>query len=288
MINSMTGFARGEYQIPNGSVLWEMRTVNHRYLDIQIRLPEGWRHVEPELRQLVGDQIGRGKVDASLAINLVVDNGPHSNLNLSLAKELISHLDTLAENMKKPAPVSPLALLRWPGMLEEEQADPDKLLPTVKKSLEATVKELRESRQREGQKIQKMLECRCTDIESIVGRLKERMPAVLRSIHERTADRIRSLDVEPDNERLEQELAIIGQKLDVSEELDRMEAHVSEVRESFSHDKPIGRRLDFLMQELNREANTLGSKSADTETTRLSVELKVLIEQMREQVQNVE
>jgi uncharacterized protein (TIGR00255 family) len=288
MINSMTGFARRETQTPNGSLLWEMRAVNHRYLDIQIRLPEGWRHLESELRQLIVDHIGRGKVDASLTINQKSDKGAGTKLNLPLATELIRHLNTLKDHMTDPASVSPIALLRWPGMIEEIQADPEELFAAARESLESAVKDLRDARAREGNKIEQMLEQRCTDIENLVGRVKARLPHVLELIHRRMADRIKSLGVETDNERLEQELAIISQKLDVSEELDRTQAHICEVRNSFADDKPIGRRLDFLMQELNREANTLGSKSADTETTQISVDLKVLIEQMREQVQNVE
>jgi uncharacterized protein (TIGR00255 family) len=288
MINSMTGFARTETQLANGSLLWEMRSVNHRYLEIQLRLPEGWRHLEAELRQLVTEHISRGKVDASLTINQKAGHGTGTKLNLPLATELIVHLETLAKHMKAPAPVSPVGLLRWPGMLEEEKADPEEIFPAARQGLETTVIELRDSRTREGNKIQEMLEHRCADIENLIGRVKVRLPNVLLLIHQRMADRIKSLGVEPDNERLEQELAIIAQKLDVSEELDRMQAHVGEVRNSFASEKPIGRQLDFLMQEMNREANTLGSKSADIETTQTSVELKVLIEQMREQVQNVE
>jgi uncharacterized protein (TIGR00255 family) len=288
MIISMTGFARNEAQTDNGSMVWELRSVNHRYLDIQLRLPDGFRHAEQTLREVIKSQLARGKVDATLTVHRRQDESSGMRLNLTLARELIGHIDTLAEELGKPAEVNPASLLRWPGVLEEEKTDPGEQIPIALKSLEEAVDELRESRRREGAKVKEMLSSRCADIEKIVSQVTGRLPEVLIAINQRMTERVRALGVEPDKERLEQELAIIAQKLDVSEELDRIRAHIGEIRDSFNNYKPVGRRLDFLMQELNREANTLGSKSADSNTTQQAVELKVLIEQMREQVQNVE
>jgi len=284
----MTGFARFEAQADNAKLQWELRSVNHRYLDVQLRLPESFRGVEAEFRQAIGTYLGRGKVDAALSIQRNAGDTKATHLNAGLAKELIGHADTIASEMKNPAAVTPLAVLRWPGVLEEEEPDAEELLPKARDALNGALTALCQSRAREGTKVQEMLESRCAQILTLVDRVRVRMPEVLRAIRQRLDDRVQALGVEPDPERMEQELAMVVQKLDISEELERMQAHVDEVRGTFTMKEPVGRRLDFLMQELNREANTLSSKSADTETTRIAVDLKVLIEQMREQVQNVE
>jgi uncharacterized protein (TIGR00255 family) len=203
-------------------------------------------------------------------------------------QQIIEHLETLAEKMKNPAPISPVAVLRWPGVLSEEEVDPQTVVPRAIEALRSAIGALCDSRSREGEKIQVMLEQRCVEIDSLVDAVRRRLPDVLIEIRQRLQQRVDSLNAQVDNDRLEQEIVILAQKLDVSEELDRLNAHVNEVRSTFTSSEPIGRRLDFLMQELNREANTLGSKSADSETTQQAVDLKVLIEQMREQVQNVE
>ena len=288
MIKSMTGFARGEAEIENAKVFWEVRSVNHRYLDIQLKLPDGFRVIEPELRQVVAEQVSRGKVDATLNLRWLSDHTPDTRLNMAYVRQLLDHLQALAGLMEKPAGTSPAAILRWPGVLEEEAADLAPVLPAAVTALGNAMSELRDSRSREGAKVQQLLTQRCTDIESLVATIRQRLPQVLADIRKRLDERVRSLAAKPDTERLEQELALIAQKLDVSEELDRLAAHVEEVRTTLAKEEPVGRRLDFLMQELNREANTLASKSADVETTQQAVDLKVLIEQMREQVQNVE
>lgn len=288
MINSMTGFARSEVQIPDGTVVWELRTVNHRYLDIQLKLPDGFRALEPELRQTAASKIRRGKLDASFQFIRAAEKVPETEINIEQARQVIKHLETLATEMKKPSEVSPMTLLRWPGVLTQKEDDPTAVFASSLQSFNTAIDALVEHRSREGEKIEQMLERRCADIETTVSSVTARLPEVLKGIRNRFAERIAGLNIDPDNERLEQELALIVQKLDVSEELDRMQVHVDEVRNTLASDEPVGRRLDFLMQELNREANTLGSKSADAQTTQGSVELKVLIEQMREQVQNVE
>lgn len=288
MINSMTGFARKEVQIPAGSVLWEIRTVNHRYLDVQLKLPDGFRALEPELRKIAAQKIRRGKLDASLQFGRNTEQVARTELNLEQARTVIEHLDRLAAEMHNASEVSPMTVLRWPGVLVQQDTEPTAVFPAATDAFEQALDDLAEHRAREGTQIRDMLERRCVDIEAAVASVQERLPTVLTEIRGRFAERIATLNVEPTNERLEQELAIIVQKLDVTEELERVQAHVDEVRGTFASNEPIGRRLDFLMQELNREANTLGSKSADSETTQQSVELKVLIEQMREQIQNVE
>jgi len=287
-INSMTGFGRIETSLPDGQLQWEIRSVNHRYLDIQLKLPEGLRIIEQDLRQLIAASIRRGKVDAILSFSRDPNQPPVTQINPVRSRQVIEHLGILAKQMENPAPISPVAILKWPGVLEEEKIDPQSIFPAATEALKSAITSLSESRAREGAKTQEMLEQRCSDIESLVAAVRERLPLVLTEIRKRLDLRIEALNAQVDGDRMEQEIAILAQKMDVSEELDRLLAHVKEVRTAFKSQEPVGRRLDFLMQELNREANTLGSKSADAETTRQSVDLKVLIEQMREQVQNVE
>jgi len=284
----MTGFGRVEVELSGFQLQWEVRSVNHRYLDVQFKLPEGFRSIEQELRQIVAAGARRGKVDVSLSINRTADQAGATKLNLIVSRQIIEHLETLAKEMKNPAPISPVAVLRWPGVLSEEEIDSQTVVPRAIESLQSAIGALCDSRAREGEKIQVMLEQRCVEIDSLVDEVRRRLPNVLIKIRQRLQQRVDSLNAQVDNDRLEQEIVILAQKLDVSEELDRLNAHVNEVRSTFTSNEPIGRRLDFLMQELNREANTLGSKSADSETTQQAVDLKVLIEQMREQVQNVE
>jgi uncharacterized protein (TIGR00255 family) len=287
-INSMTGFGRVEAELSGFQLQWEVRSVNHRYLDVQFKLPEGFRSIEQELRQIVAAGARRGKVDASLSVNRTSGVAGATKLNSTVSRQIIDHLETLAKEMKNPAPVSPVAVLRWPGVLSEEEIDPETLFPQATACLQTAVTALCDSRAREGVKIQAMLEQRCVEIDSLVNDVRRRLPDVLIEIRQRLQQRVEALNVQIDNDRLEQEIVILAQKLDVSEELDRLNAHIHEIRSTFTSDEPIGRRLDFLIQELNREANTLGSKSADAETTQHAVDLKVLIEQMREQVQNLE
>lgn len=290
MINSMTGFARSTTESPLGQLLWELRTVNHRYLDTQFRLPEGFRAIEAEARQVVARSLRRGKCDATLSVHATkVTGAAQSRLNPERAGEIIAHAATLAGQLDNPAPIDPTTILRWPGVLEERETSADEAFPLALSSLEAAVAELAASRSREGARLEELLEERCAGVLVHVAAVRERLPQVLQSIRDKLGEKVRSLAGNIDPERLEQELVLVAQKLDVSEELDRLEGHVAEFRATMAKtEEPAGRRLDFLLQEFNREANTLASKSADTETTRHAVDLKVLIEQMREQVQNVE
>ncbi len=284
----MTGFGRSEVQTPDGQLQLEVRSVNHRYLDTQFKLPEGFRAIEQELREIVTTRLKRGKVDVSLSFKRIANQPVATSVNDNVARQTIEQLETVAALIKNPASINPAAVLRMPGVLAEEETTPDKLYPVIRDTLTATVEQLAENRTREGEKINVMIESRCADVLTLAANVRSRLPMVLAGIRDRLDKKIESLNVQVDNDRLEQELAIIAQKLDVSEELDRLDAHVEEVRNALAAKEPVGRRLDFLMQELNREANTLGSKSADTETTQAAVDLKVVIEQMREQVQNVE
>jgi uncharacterized protein (TIGR00255 family) len=256
MINSMTGFGRVERPMLDGQLQWELRSVNHRYLEIQMKLPDGLRSMEHDFRRLISEKVKRGKLDAVLSLTKNDNDQTATKLNAERARQVIDQLETLARQIKNPAAVSPMAILRWPGVLEEESIDPQTVIPLAQDALEAAVTELCKSRAREGTKVQKMLEQRCVDMEALINDVRTRLPSVLVEMRQKLDQRVEALQVKLDNDRLEQELAIIAQKLDVS--------------------------------ELNREANTLGSKSADSETTRQVVDLKVLIEQMREQVQNVE
>ncbi|MEZ5563863.1 MAG: YicC/YloC family endoribonuclease [Gammaproteobacteria bacterium] len=284
----MTGFAQAESGTPQGALCWELRSVNNRYLEVQLRLPELFRPIENDIRQLAAARLGRGRVEASLSLRNPQGQLAASQLNLTLARQIIGHARTLADEIRNTAALNPLELLRWPGVLEQEEQDLSALLPVALAGFESALADLDAARAREGARIEEMFEKRLTEIESCVATVVGRLPAVLTRIRERLAERIASLGIPADSERLEQEIALLAQKLDVSEELDRLTAHIAEFRSNLRSGAPVGRRLDFLVQELNREANTLGSKSADAETTRLAVDIKVLIEQIREQVQNVE
>ncbi len=295
----MTGFARAELTAtaePDAAgtqLLWEVRSINHRYLEVQLKVPDFCRGLEAELRQLALDQLGRGRVEASLSVRsadkpLANKQGPPARLNTAVLQQVAAHLKTVAGALPDPAPVSPLDVLRWPGLLEPDERDPTELFPLVLDTFGTVIAELNDARAREGARIEEMLERRLVEIESHVADVVLRLPDVLARIRERMAERIAALGIPANPERLEQEIVLLAQKLDVSEELDRLGSHIAEFRDNLKSDAPIGRRLDFLVQELNREANTLASKSADAETTRHAVDMKVLIEQIREQVQNVE
>lgn len=284
----MTGFARGETATPQGQLLWEVRSINHRYLEVQLKLPDFSRVLETDLRQFATGQLGRGRVEASLSLRAGEDRAPAGTLNLPLVRQLVGHFGTIGDELRNSAPISALDVLRWPGVLEKEELDPAALLPIVTQTFGAVIADLNGARAREGARIAEMLERRLVEIEAHVADVIARLPGVLARIRERLAERVAALSAPVDPERLEQEIVLLAQKLDVSEELDRLTAHLAEFRDNLKSDAPVGRRLDFLVQELNREANTLGSKSADAETTRRVVDIKVLIEQIREQVQNVE
>ena len=288
MLHSMTGFARESVETDLGTLSWEIRAVNHRYLDVQFKLPEDLRPKEQAFRQQVSGVAGRGKIECSLFFRRALDQQSAMQIDAELVDVLRDRLSEVAEKIPQTAAVNPLDVLRWPGVLQQPEINAEPLFDDATVLLATTLEAVNAMRQSEGQRIHEMLESRCADIETISASVRSRMPEVLAAPRAKQKERIEKLDVAADPARLEVELALIAQKIDVDEELDRLESHLVEIRDALKDDKPVGRRLDFLMQELNREANTLGSKSADSETTKAAVDLKVLIEQMREQIQNVE
>ncbi len=288
MLHSMTGFARESVETALGTLTWEIRAVNHRYLDVQFKLPEDLRPKEQAFRQQASAVLGRGKVECAFYFRRAFDQDKELRIDTKLV-ELIGHrISDLTAKLSNVAAVNPIEILRWPGVIQQAEIDIEPLFAEALQLFEATLAALSEMRSSEGARIAEMLESRCADIEKIAAAVRARMPEVLEATRTRQQERIAALDVESDPARLEVELALVATKLDVDEELDRLESHLVEIREAIASDKPVGRRLDFLMQELNREANTLASKSADTETTRAAVDLKVLTEQLREQIQNIE
>ncbi len=288
MSNSMTAFARETLTGDQGELTWELRSVNHRFLETFVRLPEDLRALEMRVRERIGARLDRGKVDASLryapaaaAAGELRINRRYLELLLAAGAEVGSRLGRM------PAP-EPFDLLRWPGVLEEQKPDLGPVQEQALALLDRTLSTLVATRAREGERLAGLIRDRCDRLLICVAKVRERMPQVMAEVRQRILDRLDEVRAELDPNRLEQELALLAQRLDVDEEMDRLQAHVQEVRAVVASDKPVGRRLDFLMQELNREANTLGSKSSDLEVTRLAVEMKVLIEQMREQIQNLE
>jgi uncharacterized protein (TIGR00255 family) len=287
MIRSMTGFARRERQYPFGMLAWELKTVNHRFLEVGCRLPEEFKGAEAELRAVVGAAVRRGKVDCSLFFRAAV---PSTSLEVDaqLLRALTQRASEVAEQLGPASRIDVMEVLRWPGVVRDAARDPAPLFEAAKALLAEAVGDLGRFRASEGARLQDALEQRCSGLLEFSARVAERLPEVRARIRAKLCERVAQLVSEVDHDRLEQELAILAQRLDVDEEIDRLRGHVSEVRKTFVGDEPAGRRLDFLMQELNREANTLSSKSQDIETTRAAVDMKVLIEQMREQVQNIE
>ena len=284
----MTAFARCEEQTSQGDLTWEVRSVNHRYLETSLRLEEQFRPLEMQIRKLFSDKLTRGKIDAVLRYKTPEEQKATINIDHDLAKSLVNQCDALAMLTTRPAPIDMLKVLQWPNVLQAETRDQDVLNKAVISGVTKAIEVLIESRETEGAALQIMIEQRCDEINKISIETRDMMPDIIAQQKQRLAERVADMQVNLDPERLEQEMVLLAQKSDVAEELDRLQSHIVEVKNVLQRDEAIGRRLDFLMQELNREANTLGSKSISTETTRHSVDLKVLIEQMREQIQNIE
>ena len=288
MLHSMTGFARESSETALGTLTWEIRAVNHRYLDVQFKLPDDLRPKEQVFRQQASSALGRGKVECALYFRRAFNEDAELQVDTDLVELIGRRISDLTAKLPNVSAVNPIEILRWPGVVKQTDIDVEPLFDEATALLDKALAAIGEMRASEGARIAEMLAKRCADIDSLARSVRERMPAVLDAVRVKQQERIDALDVEADPARLEVELALLATKLDVDEELDRLESHLVEIADAIDAGKPVGRRLDFLMQELNREANTLGSKSADAETTRAAVELKVLIEQMREQIQNVE
>lgn len=290
MTRSMTAFARRETQTELGTLSWEIRTLNHRYLELSPHLPEELRVIEPEVRTRVGECLGRGKVDASLRFRPAKGaGGTAPGLNRAYALQLLSlHAELSGMTDRNRAPLDITELLRWPGVVQEPEPELEPLQLQALALLDEALEELVESRSREGARLAETILARLDRLVAELDTVHAILPELRQAFQDKLRTRLEAVAGELDPGRLEQELAIFAQKMDVDEELDRTRTHADEIRRVLDLGEPIGRRLDFLMQELNREANTLGSKSVDPRLSRAAVELKVLIEQMREQVQNLE
>ena len=287
MIHSMTAFARVEQSSARGTLSWEIRSVNHRYLEPHLRLPEAFRDLEGAVREALRKGLSRGKVECTLRFS--DDNaGKALQVNLERAAQLVAAAENVAGLIKQPAALNPLEVLGWPGVLVADAADPQALNQSALALFIQALNELKKGREREGAELAKLLNERLDAMTVEVATLRELVPQMLATQRQKILDRFTEMKAELDPQRLEQELVLLAQKSDVAEELDRLSTHVSEVRRVLKAGGAAGRRLDFLMQELNREANTLGSKAFDPRSTQAAVSLKVLIEQMREQVQNIE
>jgi uncharacterized protein (TIGR00255 family) len=288
MIASMTGFARREFAGPFGTLVCEIRSVNHRFLDATLRLPDSCRALEPELRQAIGRELRRGKVDCTLQQRSLPAGGARIEIDQEALDRLLARVNELAAAIPERSQVDLIDLLRFPGILREDSTDTETLMQSVRSLFGETLTELARARVREGERLAALISQRCAALTSMIATLRTRLPDVHARIRQRFEERLRELGAQVDQERVEQEILLMLQRFDVAEELDRLDGHLVETARTLAADEPAGRRLDFLMQEFNREANTLSSKSQDLETTRTAVEMKVLIEQMREQVQNIE
>ena len=288
MVLSMTSFARRERETEFGSLRWELRSVNHRYLYVSMRMPEELRVLEPRVREAVAARLNRGKVEAGLRLDVGSGQSREFTVDEDLVKRVVKAMDEVGHMVINPERVSPLELLRWPGVMQQQELDREPLYEAVMQLLEEALDDMLDSRRREGDKLKAVILQRCDAIDALVAQVRDCLPGLREALRTKLVERLGELVEQLDPGRLEQEIALLAQKMDVDEEVDRLSAHVAEVRAILEREEPVGRRLDFLMQELNREANTLASKSVDAEVTRISVDLKVLIEQIREQVQNIE
>ncbi|MDU9411229.1 YicC/YloC family endoribonuclease [Pseudomonas sp. zfem005] len=287
MVHSMTAFARVEQAGTHGTLSWELRSVNHRYLEPHLRLPESFRDLEGAVREALRQGLSRGKVECTL--RFAEENaGKSLQVDRERAAQLVEAAEAVAALVKQPAPLNPLEILAWPGVLVADAADPQALNAAALEVFAKALDELRNGRAREGADLARLLNERLDGILEEVEALRKLVPQMITTQRQKILDRFGEMKAELDPQRLEQELVLLAQKSDVAEELDRLSTHVSEVRRVLKAGGAAGRRLDFLMQELNREANTLGSKAFDSRSTQAAVNLKVLIEQMREQVQNIE
>ncbi len=287
-INSMTAFARESESSGQGVLTVELRTVNHRYLDCTFKMPDVVRPLETGLRERAAAALNRGKLDCFIRVQAGAETGGDLTINTEQLERLLAATGSIAERLGDAQPLNPLHVLQFPGVCTAPEGADEALQARVAALFDQALATLVANRRREGDKLAALVMDRIDKVAAEVAENRERIPELLQQQRDRVVAKINDLDVEVDEGRLEQELVYMAQKADVDEELDRLEAHVEEVRRTLKKGGPCGRRLDFLMQELNREANTLSSKSTASSTTRSAVELKVLIEQMREQIQNIE
>jgi uncharacterized protein (TIGR00255 family) len=288
MIASMTGFARRELAGPFGTLICELRSVNHRFLDATLRLPDNCRSLEPELRAALARALKRGKVDCTITVRAADPGAAVLEIDQAALERLLEHLRVLSSAMTQHSSVDLIELLRFPGILRQDSVDSQALLEAVRGVFTDTLGELAGARGREGGRLAALIEQRCALLSDMIAAVRAHLPEARARLHQRFDERLAELGGQVDQDRIEQEILLLLQRSDIAEELDRLSGHIEETARTLKGGEPAGRRLDFLMQEFNREANTLSSKSQDLETTRAAVEMKVLIEQMREQVQNIE
>ncbi len=287
-IKSMTGFAQGQAKIPAGRIVWELRSVNHRYLEIGLRLPDECRILEPVVRERLRTTLGRGKVEAQLQLRADPDDRPGLTIDQTLLTRILTALTEIEAQLPQAAPVNAMEVLRWPGMVTTAMWDMGIHRDLILDLLDQTMADLVRQRAAEGERLQAALSDRCQEIVAIVAEVRERQPPQLVAQRNKLLARLAELGPPLAEGRLEQELVFWAQKIDIDEELTRLDSHIAALNAALREDKPVGRRLDFLMQEFQREANTLGAKAADAKTSAAVVTMKVLIEQMREQIQNIE
>ena len=288
MTKSMTAFARVQQDLEAGALIWEIRSVNHRYLELHLKMPDDFRAFETRFRTLLQQRLKRGKLECYLRFNASIVQDETINVNHQQAESLVRACQEINNFLHQPSEVNPMDILQWPGVVQESKLDMKPVLEASLASLGKALDELIANREREGERLHDLLIQRCDAIQVIVNQTRENMPDIQARYQQRLRDRLDEIKIDVNSDRLEQELVHLAQKMDVDEELDRLDCHLKEITDVLNRDEAVGRRLDFLMQELNREANTLGSKSADISSTNASVDLKVLIEQMREQIQNIE
>lgn len=288
MIKSMTAFARRESRSEAGVMSWELRSVNQRFLDIGTRLPEEMRFLEPQVRELIGRYVSRGKLECQLRYQPGEDAAGGFSVNEALARQLAHASRQIDSVLYSPAPVSSMELMKWPGVLQVKAPDMEQIQAQATALLEEALEALVEARAREGAGLQQVLEQRRAAMQQLVDQMRQRLPEVRQAFRDRIGQRLGELKDQLDAARLEQEVVLLVQKADIDEELDRLQMHLDEAARILAEGGSCGRRLDFLMQEFNREANTIASKSPDRGITAAALELKVLIEQAREQVQNIE
>ncbi len=288
MIASMTAFARRQEHTEFGTLQWEVRSVNQRFLDLNFRLPEIVRHLEMPLREIIRNTLNRGKCDINLRITSDPSQAQSWSVNQSLVESLLQTHQQVADLANNHDHLSSLQIMQWPGVLEEPETDEKSRDNLILELFKATLEDLIKARQREGQAMKDIILERVTGIQQQLDIIKPAIGEIQAAQRQKVEDRLADLNLETDSERLEQEFVIMAQKSDIAEEIDRLETHLAEIARILNKGGSVGRRLDFLMQELNREANTIGSKSISKITTAASVEMKVLIEQMREQIQNIE
>ncbi|WJG21718.1 YicC/YloC family endoribonuclease [Vibrio furnissii] len=288
MIYSMTAYARKEVKGDWGSAVWEIRSVNQRYLETYFRLPEQFRGLEPVLRERFRQRLARGKVECHLRFDANPAAQSKLNINEALAEQVIKAASQVMHMTGELSRINPFQVMQWPGVMETPEQDMDAINKSLLEGFDEAVSEFIEARGREGENMKALIEQRLEGISAEVVKVRARMPEIIDWQRERLVGKFEEAKVELDPSRIEQELILLAQKSDVAEELDRLDSHVKETRNILKKGGSVGRRLDFMMQEFNRESNTLASKSISTDITASGVELKVLIEQMREQIQNIE